>query len=85
MQVLLPLCHHTVDINACIHDVPLKSYVFLKSPGQYLTDNDLDDYSFSAGTMFSKLTSKRVQCEPKYLHLVFFRFLLKSRKGKNFK
>lgn len=60
MQVLLTLCHHTVDINVCIHDVILESYVFLKSPGQYLTNNDLDDYSFSAGTMFSKLTTKSV-------------------------
>lgn len=86
MQVLLPLCHHTVDKNVWIHDVTLKSYVFLKSPGQYLTDNDLDDYSFSAGTMFSKLTSKSVQCEPKCLHhfRVFFLFPLKSTKGKNF-
>lgn len=86
MRVLLPLCHHTVDINVCIHDVTLKSYVFLKSPGQYLTDNDLDDYGFSAGTVFSKLTSKSVQREPKCLHnfLVFFLFPLKSTNGKNF-
>ena len=86
MQVLLPLCHHTVDINVCIPDVTLKSHVFVKSPGQYLTDNDLDDYSFSAGTLFSKLTSKSVQCEPKCLHhfLVFFLFPFKHTKGENF-
>lgn len=74
MQVLLTMCHHTVDINVCIQDVILKIYVFLKSPGQYLTDNDLDDYSFFAGTMFSKLTTRSVQYEPKCVHhfLVFF-------------
>lgn len=49
MQNPLPLCHPTVDINVCICGVTLKGNVFLKHPGQYLTDNDLDAYSFSAG------------------------------------
>jgi len=86
MQVLLPLCRHTVDINGCIRDVTLKSYVFLKDPGQYLTDNDLDDYGCSAGTMCSELPSKNAQCELKCLQhfLVFFLFHLKTTKGKKF-
>lgn len=68
----------------CILKSPIFSTIFKKP--QYLTDNDLNNYSFSAGTMLSTRTSKCVQCDPKCLHhfLVFFLFPLKCIKDENF-
>lgn len=79
MQNFLPLCHPTEGVNGCIRGVTLKGFVFLKHPGQYLTDNDLDAVALQA------LTSKSAQCKPKRLHhFVFLLFPLKRTKSKNF-